>query len=357
MIKILYIGNRIESPKSGGDQVNYRNQKLLESIQGSELSFVPVKIETIYEKLILGTTQSVKKNIVAELGNDEYTHVFISQSFLGRLNQFIKKKFPNIIIITFFHNIESSYARAYLKTTGIRALPTFINFSYGERLCCNNSDLFITLNKRDSSLLKATYNVNSSIELPTSLEDVFDIERVDLSTISSPDQLTYLFVGVSFFANVEGVKWFIDQVLPYVPGKLIVVGKGMDKVGFEPNDRVEIHGFVDDLTSFYYKSSIVVSPILSGAGMKTKTAEALMFGKAIIGTKEAFEGYEQAQDAMFECNSAKEFIECINTICDEGKIKYYNSRSRDLFTTQHSKEVALNRMKKLFEKAVVSSKS
>jgi len=36
----------------------------------------------------------------------------------------------------------------------------------------------------------------------------------------------------------------------------------------------------------------VILPIISGSGMKTKTAEALMYGKSIIGIKEAFEGYK-----------------------------------------------------------------
>lgn len=36
----------------------------------------------------------------------------------------------------------------------------------------------------------------------------------------------------------------------------------------------------------------MVMPIFSGSGMKVKTAEALMYGKFLIGTKEAFEGYE-----------------------------------------------------------------
>lgn len=43
--------------------------------------------------------------------------------------------------------------------------------------------------------------------------------------------------------------------------------------------------------------------------MKTKTAEALMYGKTIIGTKEAFEGYVLDEKAMKLCSNAQEFID------------------------------------------------
>ena len=47
--------------------------------------------------------------------------------------------------------------------------------------------------------------------------------------------------------------------------------------------------------------------------MKVKTAEALMFGKPIIGTDEALEGYDvERQRSVFRCNSSQDFINAIN---------------------------------------------
>ena len=41
---------------------------------------------------------------------------------------------------------------------------------------------------------------------------------------------------------------------------------------------------VDCLETWYEKADVVISPIFLGSGMKTKTAEALMYGKPILGT-------------------------------------------------------------------------
>lgn len=200
------------------------------------------------------------------------------------------------------------------------------------------SDFNITLNRRDSNLLKLFYGKDSDLELPTSFDDKFNEQkRVELIR-NCNEQIDYLFVGVAFFANIQGVQWLIDNVMPKVSGNLYVIGKGMDHVEFKNlNDRIRIKGFVDDLSFYYYNVTCVVSPIFVGGGMKTKTAEALMFGKQIIGTKEAFEGYVIDDSCMCECNTADEFICAL-----ERDHKPLKTASRILFNTYYSTKASLN---------------
>ena len=109
---------------------------------------------------------------------------------------------------------------------------------------------------------------------------------------------------------------FIKEVMPHINAELIIVGKGMDqfKEKFELTENVKVFGFVEDLSAFYYDASIVIAPIYSGGGMKTKIAEAMMYGKTILGTKEAFEGYERLKDVTLECNNADDFIDYISKL-------------------------------------------
>ena len=69
--------------------------------------------------------------------------------------------------------------------------------------------------------------------------------------------------------------------------------------------KLNIIGTVDDLSQVYNEADVVVLPIISGAGMKVKTAEALMYGKRVLGTKEALVGYDEISNC--ECNSGEEF--------------------------------------------------
>ena len=177
MKKLLYIGQCINSTSSGADHVNKRNQQLLEGIFKKQITYISPSTFGFVDKLTLGINNRVINAVKYELERGDYSHVFIAQSLLGRIAEFVKLNFPLLEVITFFHNIELQYAQEYLKTKGLRAIPFYLTVKYWEQKCCKYSDKFITLNKRDSKLLKQIYGKDSSLELPTSFDDVFNEER------------------------------------------------------------------------------------------------------------------------------------------------------------------------------------
>lgn len=346
-MKLLYIGKQIIKTTSGADQINKRNQQLLTNIFRGEIAYVEPIGDSPLDKLVLGVNKQMISLVKKELEKGSYTHVFISQSIMGRIIKIIKKQYPSIEIINFFHNIEVQYAYEYFKTYGFKALPFFLTVKFWEHIGCTYSDKFITLNNRDSILLKDIYGKISTIELPTSFDDKFDNQKA--SSVEKDiklEPIDYLFVGVAFFANIHGVQWFIDNVMPQLNGEFYIIGKGMDTVPFKnltPN--IHIHGFVDDLDSFYYRAKMVVSPIFVGGGMKTKTAEALMYGKTIVGTEETFVGYELDNQCMHKCTTPTEFVHTILSLENSPKL---NLHSRDLFNKNYSTQTALRKLKSIF---------
>lgn len=308
--KVLYLGDKITKPSSGADQVNRRNQQLLESI--FDVSYLPF-VDGPLSKIYLSCTDNFLKSIDFAIKNIDFQYVFIQQSHLGRACRHIKKFYPNTKIIMFFHNIERQYAHEYMKTRGLKAVPFYLLINFWERCSAKYADYCITLNNRDSKLLKSLYGRSSDLELPTSFPDLFDSEKaIRIIGDNSKPVIDYLFVGVAFFANIEGVQWFIDEVMPKVEGHFYVIGKGMENKLFNNvSERIHILGFVDDLSSYYYRARYVVSPIHVGGGMKTKTAEALMYGKTILGSKEAFEGYEVDDRCMMLCESVDDYVKSI----------------------------------------------
>lgn len=90
--------------------------------------------------------------------------------------------------------------------------------------------------------------------------------------------------------NKVGIEWFIKKVLPNLPidTKIHLVGVG----SFIYSDGIRIfgHGFVDNLDILIKKSKIFISPILSGAGIKIKTINALVAGLPIVSTSVGVEG-------------------------------------------------------------------
>lgn len=198
------------------------------------------------------------------------------------------------------------------------------------------------MNKREIDELEKIYKNklrNKKIyEIPLYLEDRYDPTR----KLKKCDY-DYLFIGSGFYANLHGVSWFVENVLPNIKGKLLVIGKGMEvlKEKYIDTEKLEIKGTVENINNYYYEENIIISPIFYGSGMKTKTIEALMFNKTIIGTSEAFVGIKNIEGI---CNTKEEFIEKIQTLKKRAKGKYI---SRETFELYYSLEKNRNIIKEI----------
>ena len=74
--------------------------------------------------------------------------------------------------------------------------------------------------------------------------------------------------------------------------------------------------------------------------MKVKTAEALKYGKYIIGTSEALEGYEVNKEIAVVCNTVTEFIDAIKSFNIPLK---FNEQSRLLFEKKYCFNAVISR--------------
>lgn len=353
--RLLYVGQAVMHTKKGGpDVINLRNIKLLKSIYGESAFIYEVehgnksvftKLKYVYG-LFCGNVCGIKKfdyeNILKIIKEEKIDDLFISTSLYGNLALCIKKTFPNVRIISFFHNIEVHYNTEELKIS--RSLKRLISThvrNRNELYTVNNSNVIITLNNRDAELLYKIYNRKSDIILPTSFDDHYDcIEANNYSPLFN-NKIHLLFVGVNFFANTHGVRWFIENVLKYIPdAHLTIVGREMDKV-FENSQQVTVCGYVNDLSHLYYSSDIVILPIFYGAGMKTKTAEALMYGCPVVGSTEAFEGYDfDITEVGAIANTANDMISSIIELAsDKNKLLNLRKNARVIFNNLYNSNI------------------
>ena len=251
-------------------------------------------------------------------------------------------------VVSFFHNVESDYycqeraaAHSILQKVKHR-FHKFELFVYERRLL-RYSDKVITLNQRDSDRLKMLYGRGSDLLLPTSMEDAY---RAD--ALPATDNEPYLlFVGSDFFGNTEGLFRFCENCVPKINASLIVAGRGMEKYeGRFPSDRIRFYGYVKDLSELYQNAVAVVMPIISGSGMKTKTCEALMYGKVIFGTQESFEGYRLSEDCIL-CENDAAFIDKINTYLESG-VRTFSPANREVYLQNYESSIVEEQFVKYF---------
>jgi polysaccharide biosynthesis protein PslH len=82
-----------------------------------------------------------------------------------------------------------------------------------------------------------------------------------------------LFLGtMNYLPNRSGLQWFVNEVLPLLPGvELVVVGEG--EVPAHP--RVRARGHVPELDEVWRSSSALIVPLRAGGGSRLKVIEAM----------------------------------------------------------------------------------
>lgn len=290
-----------------------------------------------------------EKEIVEYIREQGFDLLFIDSSMLGRLSR-IKGSFKKVV---FFHNVEANYAYNKVKNEGLQFLPSYWASKKNEQLAMKHADSMICLNQRDMEELAKLYKRKADFILPVTLGDQFDMQRCKESVI---EKRHILFVGAYMPQNVVSIEWFINNVMIQLPDVVLdIVGKGFEKKKseYEKYDNVNVIGEVDDLGAYYYTHSIVVLPIQYGAGMKIKTAEAMMYGRMIVASDEALEGYDvETTQEIMRCNMPEEYVRAIKEMINRDMEDNYAYSVRELYLNKYETQAMVSRfssyMKGLF---------
>jgi glycosyltransferase involved in cell wall biosynthesis len=118
---------------------------------------------------------------------------------------------------------------------------------------------------------------------------------------SAVEPFDFLIVMSDYHSNYTGLSWFFDKVWsPELDGNfnLKIVG-GIDRSFRLRNgalyDRYKHRflGRVPSVDPYYRAARTVLVPITQGHGISIKTVEAMSYGKPIIGTRQAFRGFDK----------------------------------------------------------------
>lgn len=157
------------------------------------------------------------------------------------------------------------------------------------------------------------------------------LPKVEVIPFGLPDELIinknpslgfqyFFFLGAeSHRPNSDGLEWFLDNI--FIPEfkninkPIKISGKWSDKYIFKyaKYEFIQFTGFVNSLEQFYLEG-ILVAPILSGSGIRTKILEAMANHVPIICTSFAAEGLfnENNNDHLLFFNDRISFMEKVN---------------------------------------------
>lgn len=308
-----------------------------------------------------GNTMFINNKIIEEIcdiisKNNIHT-VFIEDSTFGNLTKAIKQKNKDCKVISFYHDIKANLYRQWIKND--KTITSKIEYTIGikqESINQEHADVNIVFNQRDADVFEKTYEhkPDAIIPLPAPIPSKNDQSNLK---VYNPECINLLFVGKKYYPNLVGLQWFDNKVLPSLPQNICVniVGRGLENLKEVYTDtRYNIIGGVESLDPYYRQADIVIAPLFDGGGMKSKTVEALSYGKIFVGTEESLFGFWEEMDldvkfkTCYQCNTPEAWIKTLNVLIN-GNISKFNKDVFELFITNFSYEVVRDQLKRIIE--------
>jgi O-antigen biosynthesis protein len=222
----------------------------------------------------------------------------------------IKEKNTNCKII--YDTIDLHYVRMQ-REEELTGKPTQWEVMKSKEIdLANASDLVLAVSQEERE--KLTHITNKATDT------VPNIHKFVGTDTSFQERKGLLFVGgYHHTPNIDAAAWLVEEIMPLVweqiPNMpLLLLGSNpTDTIKkYAEDSRIQVPGFIEDLSEYFHSSRIFVSPLRYGAGMKGKIGQALEFGLPIVSTQIGIEGmYLEHGKHIFQAENSQEFAKAI----------------------------------------------
>ena len=294
-------------------------------------------------------SKKLYREMAGNLG-EKYDYIVCDSLFAAaQLSHFDFADLPPVIIRS--HNVESEIwkLQANLETSVLRRFylrQLEKTLRKEEREILNRAAVIWAISEEDRQWITGHTNQKNALLLPVSVTLNPEIE-VDYQNRG------YFHLGsMDWNPNQEAVNYLVKKIWsnPKVSGvKLKIAGSKSEHFGFYATNSIEVVGWVKDSNSFMAKSGTLVTPILSGSGIRIKLLEAMALGIPCITTKLGASGIDIPKSGIQIAHTEESFVEIILKFHEDGQLRQeVGSRSRDYISKYHSFDNCIALMKSTF---------
>jgi hypothetical protein len=278
--------------------------------------------------------------------------IFLDVIYGGDLAIRLKQELK-IPLVLRSQNVEHTYiADQFKKAKGIKlkvalwmAMQGLRKFEYR---IFNSADLIADISEVDLLFWQSEGFKNIAwlppIYVPDQLNDITsDVKSYDI----------VFFGNLNTPNNIDGVIWFLQDILPIIEQSLnvdiLIMGSNPSKEIVEITNglkNVELIPNVENPNNYINKAKLLINPVRFGSGVKMKTIELLFSDKPYVTTTEGIKGLpiDKFNEIFYVADTKDKFAEHIISILKDNVCKSLEKRGdlRLLFSVDSLKKVILS---------------
>ena len=265
-------------------------------------------------------SEEFKARLVALLEKEQFDVVQLEVLFMAPYVETIRQHSKAMIVLR-AHNVEHKIWERIAKETKSPFKRWYINhlaktLKDYELNALETVDGIAAITRKDAAFFRK-YSSKPVIDIPYG---VYPEQFTPKYEIEGKPKF-YHIGSMNWMPNEEGIRWFIDEVLPKTVEKVPdfvyhLAGRSMPEWLTSMKDpHVDVVGEVPDAKEFVTNHDVAIVPLLSGSGIRIKIIESMALGKTVITTRVGAEGilYDEEVNIIIAENKAK-MVEAIRSL-------------------------------------------
>jgi len=329
-VKILAINSEKFNVKESDIPEDYKKKT------GIELINVDLSIKPMNAFLNLFTKKSYhverfisddfKTRLIEVLDKEQFDIVQLEMLYMAPYVDVIRAHTKAMIVLR-AHNVEHKIWERIAKETRSPLKRWYINhlartLKEYELNALETVDGIAAITRKDAAFFRK-YSSKPVIDIPFGVYPETFTPKYEIE--GKPK--FYHIGSMNWMPNEEGIRWFVDEVLPKTVEKVPdfvyhLAGRSMPEwLTSMKNPHVDVVGEVPDAKEFVTNHDVAIVPLLSGSGIRIKIIESMALGKTIITTRVGAEGilYDEEVNIIIAENKAK-MVEAIRAINENPQI-------------------------------------
>ncbi len=360
-VHLLWIGD----PRDGKDRISELPGVRIDSITAIPAAEPLARVRRFAAAVALGIpptslagmTSTARSEILRHVRTNRYDVVVLTENVVAGYAPILSSYAP---VVLFKHSVQAVDAKDARRRNGMWR-PRWILEEWivqrFEARTCRAATVVCTVNSDDAADLRQRYRLAGPVDI---LPIGVDLSQFPNRQTDPAGHVIGFFGNITWGANVDAAKWFVDQILPKIwektpSAQFRIIGPGSDQVASGRLDpRITSLG-PSHIPDAMKDVTVGVVPVISGTGVRLKLLEMLSLGVPVVTTSLGAlgTGCVHEEHAMI-ADDADSFATAVVALLEDAALRNRLTQAGLKLIRKHSWESFYPQIVGVFEKAVAT---